>query len=390
MYETMNDTFKPSGLTKIAGIILLIFGLASFAYGFISEPARTWSAYLLGNYYFLSLAMGAVFFFVIQYISQSGWSAGFKRVPEAMMAWIPFAAVLFLLIYFGLQDLYHWSHEEEVARDPLLQHKAPYLNAGFFMLRMLVFFALWILMSELLRRFSIKEDLTGGDEFFHKSEFYSKVFIFILAITFTVGTIDWLMSIEPHWYSTIFALKFMVSSFLHGVSIMILIILLLNRKGYFPFLNKYHLHDFSRYLFMLAIVWGYFWFAQFMLIWYANIPEETVYYYYRWKDGWQILFFLEIGLNWAVPFFVLLPIKASRNRTVLTIVILFLIVGQYIELHNHIIPSTTGRIIPGWLEAGTMAGLAGLFILVVSNALSKASLVPKAHPYLEESFGHKF
>jgi hypothetical protein len=359
-------------------------------YGFIADPGRTWASYLLNNFYFLSLAMGAAFFFVIQYISQSGWSVGFKRVPEAMMAYLPFAAVLFLLMYFGIHSLYHWSHSDAVATDELLQHKAPYLNTGFFMIRLVVYFALWVLLAEALRRFSRREDVAGGFENFHKSEFYSRVFIFILAITFTLAAFDWLMSLEPHWYSTIFALKFMVSAFLHGVSIMVLIIFLLHRKGYFPFLNKYHLHDFARYLFMLAIVWGYFWFAQFMLIWYANIPEETVYFVHRWKDGWQLLFFLEIGINWAVPFFVLLPIKASRNMTVISIVIVLLVIGQYIELHNHIMPETTGRLVPGFIEIAGFLGFAGLFALVVSYALGRANIVPVNHPFLEESKDHHF
>jgi hypothetical protein len=386
----MKEIYKPSKIFRIIALALFLAGLGTMVYGFIADPGRTWASYLLNNFYFLSLAMGAAFFFVIQYISQSGWSVGFKRVPEAMMAYLPFAAVLFLLMYFGIHSLYHWSHSDAVATDELLQHKAPYLNTGFFMIRLVVYFALWVLLAEALRRFSRREDVAGGFENFHKSEFYSRVFIFILAITFTLAAFDWLMSLEPHWYSTIFALKFMVSAFLHGVSIMVLIIFLLHRKGYFPFLNKYHLHDFARYLFMLAIVWGYFWFAQFMLIWYANIPEETVYFVHRWKDGWQLLFFLEIGINWAVPFFVLLPIKASRNMTVISIVIVLLVIGQYIELHNHIMPETTGRLVPGFIEIAGFLGFAGLFALVVSYALGRANIVPVNHPFLEESKDHHF
>jgi hypothetical protein len=141
---------------------------------------------------------------------------------------------------------------------------------------------------------------------------------------------------------------------------------------------------------MLAIVWGYFWFAQFMLIWYGNIPEETMYYYYRWKDGWKALFFAEVIVNWAVPFFVLLPIKASRSKVVMTIVIIFLIVGQYIEQYLQIIPQTSEKLQFGLIEISTFIGYAGLFIYVVISSLGRRKIIPVNHPYLKESLEHHF
>jgi hypothetical protein len=143
-------------------------------------------------------------------------------------------------------------------------------------------------------------------------------------------------------------------------------------------------------MFMLAIVWGYFWFAQFMLIWYGNIPEETVYYYYRWKEGWKTLYFAEIILNWAIPFFVLLPIKASRNMTVMTVVIVFLIIGQYVEQYLQIIPETTRELRFGWLEITSFIGYAGLFVYVVISSMGRRKVIPVNHPYLEESLEHHF
>jgi Ni/Fe-hydrogenase subunit HybB-like protein len=225
---------------------------------------------------------------------------------------------------------------------------------------------------------------------FGRTEFYSKLFIFSLALTFSFSAFDWIMSIDAHWYSTIFALKNLVAAFLHGVSIIILIVFILFRKGHFPFLNKFHLHDFARYIFMLSIVWGYFWFAQFTIIWYGNIPEETVYYSVRWKEGWKILFFLEIAFNWAIPFLVLLPMKTSRNLNVITGVIICLIVGQYLDLFVQVIPGTTGLLRFGWIEAGMFLGYLGLFSLVVANTLGKSKLMPSNHPYLEESINHHF
>jgi hypothetical protein len=392
----MKEQTNVSKTFRIITLTFIFIGACTFLFGIISDPKRTWANYLIVNYYFLSLAMGGAFFLVIQSISQSGWSAAFRRVPEAMMAYIPFAAVFFLLIFFGLDDLYHWSHKDAVSPDPLLQHKSPFLNVPFFFTRMIIYFALWILLTRILRKISIREDKsdpanqTGILLLFSKSELYSKIFIFVFAITFSLSAFDWIMSVDVHWYSTIFALKNLVASFLHGVSILALIIFILYKRGYFPFLNEYHLHDLARYIFMLSIVWGYFWFAQFMIIWYGNIPEETVYYFVRWKDGWKVLFFLEIILNWAIPFLILLPVKTSRNMTVITAVILFLIIGQYLDLFVQIIPGTTGLLRFGWIEGGLFLGYAGLFSLVVAITLSKTKIIPTNHPYLDESIGHHF
>ncbi|HEX2977443.1 MAG TPA: hypothetical protein VHO68_16035, partial [Bacteroidales bacterium] len=193
-----------------------------------------------------------------------------------------------------------------------------------------------------------------------------------------------------HWYSTIFAFKNFIAAFLHGVSVMALIIFLLYRRGYYPFMNKYHLHDFARYIFILSIIWGYMWFAQFMIIWYGNIPEETAFYYFRWQSGWKVLFWLQIILNWFVPFMVLLPVKSSRNMTIITAVIIVLIIGQYIDLYVEVMPVLTGKLRFDLAQLGIFLGFAGLFALVTGLALSKTKLLPANHPYLEESLHHKF
>jgi hypothetical protein len=381
---------------KIITLLLIAIGVVTIIFGLITDRKTTWANYLIVNYYFFSLAMGGAFFFVIQSISQSGWSSAFKRVSEAMMSYIPFAALFFLLLWFGMKDLYQWTHKEAVALDPILQHKSVFLNIPFFFARMIIYFLLWIVFVRKLRQISLREDFAdpantdGIMVLFGKTELYSKIFVFILAVTFSLSAIDWIMSLDVKWYSTIFALKNMVAAFLHGVSILALIVFILYKKGYFPFFNEYHLHDFARYIFMFSIIWGYFWFAQFMIIWYGNIPEETAYYSIRWQEGWKVLFFLEIGLNWFIPFMVLLPVKASRNMTLITVVIVFLIIGQYLDLFVQVIPGTTGALKFGWISAGTFLGYAGLFALVIATTLSKAKILPFNHPYLDESLNHKF
>ncbi len=369
---------------------LIAVGVISFVIGFFTDPVRAWANYLLNNFYFVSLAVGAAFFMSIQYISQAGWSAAFKRIPEAMAAYIPFAAVLFLFLVFGVHYLYEWSHEEAVATDHLIQHKSVFLNVPFFILRVGVFFALWILLTKLMRRTSLLEDTEGGMKYFYKSELLSKIFIFVIAVSFSAFSVDMLMSLEVHWFSTIYAAKAFISAFLHGSSVITLIVIILHKYGYLKMLNRSHLHDFTRYMFMLSIVWGYFTFSQFMLIWYGNIPEETVYYVHRWHGAFEVLFFASILINWFIPFLFLMPRKSSRSKMVMVPVILLLIVGQYIELYYEIWPATVHEAKFGLLEIGAFLGFVGLFTLVFVTYLAKASLVPRNHPYLEESLHHHF
>ena len=384
----MDTRFTLSPRFTYIAIGCIVAGMLAMAYGFYSSADRAWANLLLNNFYFLSLAIGASFFLALQYITQSGWSAMFRRVPEAMGAYLPFAAILMLLLYFGMNNIYEWSHTDIVANDPVLLHKAPYLNLSFFFTRMIIFFTAWIIMTRIIRKVSLQEDQFGGMKYLEKNEMNSKIFIFILAITFSLASFDYIMSIEAHWVSTIFAVKNFVAAFYHGTAIIILIVILLNEKGYFKELNESHLLDFSRYLFMLSIVWGYMFFAQFMLIWFANIPEETVYYAERWNHGWKVLFYVNIIINWFIPFTVLLSQKMDKNKTVVKLICILLIAGQWIDLYDQIMPTLTGTPQFGIIEIGAFIGYAGLFALVVAKALGSADLVPKNHPYLEESLYH--
>jgi hypothetical protein len=360
-------------------------GIAALVVAFIGDPQRAWANYLLNNVYFVSLAAGAMLFLSIQRVTHSGWSAGFVRVPEAMGGFLPVSAALFLIMILGTKSLYHWSHTEELAHDALLAHKSPFLNVPFWAIRIVIYFTLWILMTYLLKKLSRTEDSVGGFDFMRKGEQYAKIYIFIVIITFSLASIDWIMSIDAHWYSTLFALKNFVAAFHHASIIITFIVILMNKNGYFPFLNKGHLHDFSRYIFMLCIIWGYFWFAEFMLIWYGNIPEETAYFIPRVQgEGWRFFFFANIILNWFIPFVILLPKATARSKVVLQLVILFLIIGQFIDLYIQIFPGTVGEQVLGFQEIGTFVGFAGLFMLVTGYMLTRANLYPVNHPYLEE------
>ena len=392
----MKDKVIISAAFRIAMMLLAGIGVITVLIGIFAEPTKTWTGYLVASYYFFSLAIGALFFLAIQYVSQSGWSSAFTRVAEAMITYMPLAALSFFLLWFGISHLYKWADEVSSITEPVIEHKSLYLNVPFFFIRMFIYFAAWVILCYILRDLSKKSDLADPNDsqgimrLFAKSELWSKIILFVMAITFSLSSIDWLLSVNPDWYSTIFALKNLVGAILHGVSVIALIVFILHRLGYYPFLNKFHLHDFARYIFMFSIIWGYFWFAQFMIIWYGNIPDETIYYYVRWQSGWKILFFTELGLNWFIPFMVLLPVKASRNMTIILLVIIVLIVGQYVDLYFQVAPVTTGLIKFGWIEAGIFAGYAGLFSLVVASSLGRINLYPKNHPYLEESLNHSF
>ena len=386
----MKEQITISKMFRFICFGLILIGIIALIYGFISNPQRAWANYLLNNFYFLSIAIGAAFFLAIQSISQSGWSSGLKRVPEAMMLYIPVVGILLLFLIFGMPYLYHWTHPDTIAVKEIVTHKSPYLNIPFFFIRIIIFFLLWIILIRLIRKASIKEDTAGGLESFQKTEKYSKIFIFVLAITFSLLGFDLLMSIDIKWFSTIYALKNFIAAFLHGSATIYIIVIILNLFGYYSFLNKNHIHDFARYIFIVSIFYGYFWFVQFMLIWYGNIPEETIYYAVRWTPEWQKYWAADIILNWTIPFFVLLPVNTSRNKWIVFGVAIILLIGQWMDLFIEIFPGTVGHSEIGFIEIGSYLGFTGLFGYITCINLSKAALVPNKHPLIEESYNHHF
>lgn len=385
----MDEKYSVSPRLKNTAILLVFIGILTVILGFYFEPEKTWANLLLNNYYFISIAVGATFFYAIQYITQSGWSAQFQRIPLALGAYMTIAGVLILFLIFGMNSLFHWSLPDAAVHDAIIEHKSPYLNIPFFFIRIIIFFALWILMVRLLLRTSLKEDQISGLKYFYKSELYSKIYIFILAITFSLFTFDLIMSIDVHWFSTIFAVKNFISGFYHAVAIITLIVIILNRNGYFKSLNKSHLHSFSKYLFILGMIWIYLWFIEYLVIWIANIQEETIYFIERIEGKWKMFFFLNIILNWAIPFFVLMPDKSKQSKPVILFVCILLIIGQWVDLYLQIMPGTLGESSIGFIEIGIFAGYTGLFTLIVTRALSRMPLIPKNHPYLNESINDR-
>jgi len=382
----MDKKVQLSGKFKIAMYILIVIGLISVAVGFLTEDSkRAWANLLLNNYYFMSVAIGATFWLAMQYITQSGWSAAYIRVPMAMSNYFIVSMILFAIMFMGMHDLYHWTHADAVAHDPILQHKAPYLNVPFFAIRYFVFFGLWILLSQRMKKLSLQEDKIGGLTNFFKLEMNSKIFIFVFAVSFSLFTIDWLMSLDPHWYSTIYVIKKFIMAFFHGAAVITAIVIILHKLGYLPMLTKAHVHDFSRYIWALSLIWGYIWLSQYLLIWYANIPEETIYYVPREMGEYKALFYVELIMNWAFPFFFLMWNRIAKNQNLVLLTVVVLMLGQWVELFMSIMPGTVEHHGISLVEIGTFIGSLGLFALVVGMSLSKLPLIPKNHPYLIES-----
>ena len=386
----MKETFIIPTKARILALVLIAIGVLAIVIGFAKEGPGTWSVLLINNFYFLSLAMGAMFFVAIQYVTDSGWSAMFKRIPEAMTTFVPVAFIVMLIMAAGVRDIYEWAHHGITETDALIAHKAPYLNIPFFYARLALFFGLWILLITALRRFSLREDTSeNGDTVnYLKSRKYSRVFIFVFVLTFSMASFDWIMSIDAHWFSTLFGLRAIISAFYTAVAAIILLSLWLNRSGYFPEMNKYHRSDFARYIFRLSIVWGYLWFIQFLIIWYANLPESTVYYIPRVEEPWRLFFRAEFIINWAIPFVVMMSDDIGRKKAVLIIISSLLLIGLYITLFLQVMPGTGGALKIGFVEIGSFLGFAGLFFLLFMYTLSKASLKPDNHPFLEESLHH--
>lgn len=369
---------------RILFAALFVIGLAGIVFGLLTQPDRAWANILLNNYLFIMLSIGALFFYAVQYVTNSGWSAMFQRVSMAAGIWLPVGFVLMLLFYFGMNHIYEWTDADAVAYDKLLQHKAPYLNVPFFYIRVLVYFLLWLGLAWWMRKLSLKEDFAGTMHV-EKHIKASGAFVFAIVFTFTMASVDWIMSIDAHWFSTLFGLKNLLATIYYAVAFMVLLLLWLQKQGYFSGMNEAHRHDFARYLFRLSIVWGYLWFMQYLIIWYANIPEATMYYVPRVQGEWSTLFYIEFAINFAIPFLALMNDQFARQKIVMIVMSLLLLAGLWISLFVQIMPGSRDVLEFGMIEILSFTGFLGLYLYFVFSHLSKVPLVPMNHPYLEES-----
>lgn len=367
----------------------MAIGLGALAWGFYRDPTRAWVNILLNNFYLLSLGAAALFFIAVHYLTASSWWVGLRRVPEAMMSVLPAAALLMLFLWFGRHSLYHWSDAEAVLHDVLLSKKQAWLNEPFFFARMAFILGLWTLFARLIRKRSIEQDLASGLDHHRRLTRLSAVFIPVFALTFSVASFDWIMSVEPHWFSTIFAIYNFAGLFLHGVAVIALIVILLKERGYLEgVVNENHLQDLSKLILAFSTFWVCMWVNQYMLIWYSNIPEEAVYYAVRTDRDWYWLFVLNVVVNWGIPFLILVVRRAKRSAAVLKRVCILLLVGHWIDLYLMIAPNLVKTRTIGPMEILVSLGYGALFFYLTARALSRAPLVARNDPYLEESIRH--
>ncbi|MEW6208765.1 MAG: MFS transporter [Acidobacteriota bacterium] len=368
--------------------VLLAFvaaGAAAFIVGLIFDSHRVWPALLLSSFFVLTLSLGAMVFLCIHHISNAGWSAAIRRVPEAMMMYLPLGAVGLLATFFGRHEIYEWSHGLTNSSEAM-KAKAAFLNTPFFYGRMAMVLAIWIVFAFLLWRESRRQDEDTGLEHTTKSKKISAIFLAVFAITFSLASFDWLMSIEAEFYSTIYAFYNFSGLFLSGIAALTLVIISLRRRGLLREINEEHLHNLGKLIFGFSTFWAYLWLSQYLLIYYANIPEETIYYIRRTATpGWQAIFYLNLLLNWIAPFVILLPRRAKRSESTLAAVSIVVLAGHWLDLYQMIFPATGASSIPTLIDIALVAGFLSLFALVIANRLRHVSLVPSHDPYLKES-----
>ncbi len=380
-----NQAFITEREQKIL-ITSFLVGALGLLVGFILASPRTWAAVLLNGFYFLTLALGAMVFLSIYHVSNAGWSAVIRRIPEAMMNYLPFGAIALLAIFFGRHRLYEWTHLSATDASAGMKMKLAFLNTPFFFARMAVILALWVLLAWLIVRESHKQDEDDSPQRTIRSKKLSAIFLAVFAVTFSLASFDWLMSLEAEFYSTIYAFYCFSGLFLSGIAAIAVLAIVLRRRGVLPQLNEDHLHNLGKLVFGFSTFWAYIWLSQYLLIYYANIPEETVYYIRRTQTGgWKFFFLLNLFLNWLIPFALLISRRAKRSETVLLWTCAIVLVGHGVDLYVMIYPALGLSALPGFIDLALGIGFAALFIWAFVEGLKKAALLPKHDPYLSES-----
>lgn len=351
------------------------------------HPADALHSYLVAFLFFLSLGLGGLFFVVIQFLVRAGWSVTIRRLAEHVMATLPLFALLFIPIALGIHEIYHWTHADAVAHDPILQHKAPYLDVGLFHLRAIVYFVIWSAIGLYYWRASRRQDEIGEASITRRLQTLSPLAIILYGLSQTLAAFDWLMSLDPHWFSTIFGVYFFAGSVVGILAVLILLALSLQRAGALHELVTWeHYHDLGKLLFGFTVFWAYIAFSQFMLIWYANIPEETEFFAARWNTGWKSTSIaLALG-HFVLPFFVLLLRDVKRQRLGLMVVSIWLLAMHYLDLYWLVMPNLhhDGPAL-ALADVTSLIGVGGLFLAVLTRLMAKGALVPMKDPRLAES-----
>lgn len=397
--HNFTEQFEFSGKPKTWSLIAILIGVLAIAFGFLTDHAeRTFANLLLMAYYFTCVCAAGAFFLAVQYVAQAGWSTGLLRIPQAFAKVLPIASIILLVVCVaGLftHNLYHhWNAEgltdpSSPEYDSIIAGKAGYLNVPFFLTRLVFFLASYSIFALMLTKFSNNEDMEGGLNSYNKSIKWSAIFLIIFGFTTPIWSFDVIMSLEAHWFSTMFGWYNFAAMWVSGLCAITLMVILLKKSGYMSWINENHLHDLGKFIFAFSIFWTYVWFAQFLLIWYANMPEETVYFYKRFEPEYLPWFWVNIVINFVAPVLILMTRDSKRQVNTLMFVCIMLLMGHWLDYYMMIMPGTVAEHRGfGIIEIGIALGFTGLFTFLTLNSLSKKSLVPVNHPFLDESVHH--
>jgi hypothetical protein len=349
---------------------------------------KPWSALYVALFFFFMISLGTLAFYAIQHVSQAGWSIVLFRVMEGITAYLPVGGVL-LFVFFVLSatqnHLFTWMDPEVVANDVLIQNKAGYLNVPFFLIRAAIYILGWVLYRNYARKMTIAQDASTDLSNYRKLFKSSAAFLVFFLVTESMMSWDWIMSLDPHWYSTLFGWYVFASLIVSAITTIALISIYLKGKGYLEFVNNSHLHDLAKFMFGFSIFWAYLWFSQFMLIWYANIPEEVTYFVTRFND-YKVPFLGMVVLNFVFPLLILMNSDFKRVPWFIVTAGIIVLIGHYIDIFVMIMPATVGdQWFIGISEISSVLLVLGIFIYVVFNAMTKAPLLAKGSPFIKES-----
>ncbi|MDP2303601.1 MAG: quinol:cytochrome C oxidoreductase [Ignavibacteria bacterium] len=381
----------PTSLQKI-GFLLIGIGVIGGAGAFLLNAEQAAFNYLLGFMFLMSIGVGALFLISLEYVAGADWSTPLRRVIEFTASITPFLIILAIPILLNMHTLFHWSHTEVVESDKILKEKAPYLNQTFFFIRVAIVFALWTLFYFLLTRNSRKQDISKDQNLTRVNIRLSAVFIPLFAITASIASIDWMMSLEPHWFSTIFGVYFFSGSVLSALAVITYATVKLREGGYLhPRMVKDHYYSLGSLLFVFVNFWGYIAFSQYMLIWYANLPEETFWFLARWQGSWIYISLALIFVHFIVPYSILLSQPAKMDAKKLKFASLWILFAHLLDLYWLILPTFKGESTLLNFVLGLsfpVAAVGGIILLFYFNS-KKTNMVPVGDPKLERGLNFR-
>lgn len=383
------------------GLVALVFGMITKGFSTDEhEQVHFWGTLMYNTIFWTLVTNASMFFICVTTLAMGGWQQSFRRIPEAISTLVPiFGSITFaVLLYVVLSDkhhIYHWLDTAAVAKDPILTGKSGFLNPKFFIFWTTLTIGFWSFLGWRMRQLSNEADVAPMDhetglKFIFRNTVRAALFTVWFALT--VGsTVPWLwmMSIDAHWYSTMYSWYTFASTFVAGLSLIALWMVFLKNKGYMELTNQEHLQDIGKFMFAFSIFWTYLWFSQYMLIWYANIPEETVYFKHRVQGPYKGIFFLNLIINFLCPLLILMKRSAKRNYTLVTFMAVLIIFGHWIDFYQMVMGSLMKESVElGWLDFGILSLFVGMMIFFVARALASKPLIPKYHPFLKESVIH--